>query len=112
MSDHRNAHAIERARERYGFDLTGNDLKEIVAAIQAGKAVRLRIEPNKRFEVYWLRFRGQLMVVSYEPGAGRITSFLPPESVKAGSFARYRAKRKSTARKRASQRAWIRAQAP
>ena len=107
-----NSHAIERARERYGLDLTRDDLEEMAGLIAAGEAVRLRVERDRRFEVYWLRFKGRLLVVSYEPVVGRVVSFLPPDSVKVGSYARYRAKRRSTARKRASQRKWIRAQAP
>jgi len=112
MSDPSNVHAIARARERYGLSLDVDDIKKMVATIERGDSVRLRVEPNKRYEAHWLRFRDRLMVVSYEPAVKRITSFLPPDSVKAGSFARHRAKRKSSGWKRSAHRAWIRAQAP
>src|SRR5690606_6547265 len=69
------AHAIERAWERYGVDLTPADLDAIAADCTEGRSVLLRHDEHA--DVHMVRYAGVVMVVAMRGGV--IVTFLPPQ---------------------------------
>ena len=83
--DGRSAHAITRAAERYGLDLTVADLEALETEMSAGQLMILR--RNNVGEIHGevvavARVQGQLCVIAFDPSCGRVKSFLPPTATR------------------------------
>lgn len=68
-------HAIERAWERYGLDLTLADLDTIAADCASGRAPLIRRGPHG--DVHLAKYRGVVMILCCRGGV--VVTFLPPE---------------------------------
>lgn len=88
-------HPIQRARERYGLELTTLDLKEIVELILAGKAKKIDYSKNvfgfpHDANCYRLRYKGKMIEPAIKEGTGgviKIVTFYP--CGKGHSFKKY-----------------------
>lgn len=69
-------HAIARARERYGIELTISDLRQIVAKIRTGLSVVTR--RRECSEVHLVLHDGTALLVVYRPADRCIATILPP----------------------------------
>lgn len=89
-----NKHAILRAKERYGLDLTDLDLGVIAASVAAGKGVLVRRDTDRKppREEFIVEFRGGAVRVVYSPVTRTIITFLP----RAGGHPRVAAMRAKT----------------
>lgn len=72
-------HAIERARERYGLDLTVDDLKAIVSACAAGDGVLLG-RVGDGLERWLVRSKGAALVALVNIPEKFVVSILPHRS--------------------------------
>lgn len=73
------SHPIERAKERYGLDLTEHDIDMIRLRLSRQTCLR-RLDDGQ--EVHPVTYGGQLMLVGARMGLNgcyRICTFLPPE---------------------------------
>ena len=80
-------HARDRARERYGVDLSDDDIIEIWTLCTTGKAMLARVSESAR--IYCLRFRDMVIVPLLTPDEARIVTFLPPEFFNKGNNLKY-----------------------
>lgn len=71
-------HARERARERYGLDLTDDDAAEIVRATKDGRA-QMMARYGSGGRVFIWTFRGRLLIAAMAPDEDVIRSFLPSD---------------------------------
>lgn len=69
-------HALKRARERYGLQLTHKDLRNIVRKIQAGKSTCIQ-KRSLRETTHALSYQGTPIVVGYDKVRQTICTFLP-----------------------------------
>ncbi len=72
----RKSHLIRRARERFGLNLTNDDLIFIKRQISAGSAVCLRATPTS--EIWLVCFAGVYMRAAYDPLRNQMTTFMAP----------------------------------
>lgn len=70
-------HAVRRALERYGVDLSGNDLREIVLLIQKNKSVVIATQSHTR-AVHDIVYGGVRYRAVYHKKTKQISTFLPP----------------------------------
>lgn len=68
-------HFIQRMKERYGFDITINDLYEIAKIIKSGKAKLTRA--NAKSFLYKLRYQGKLLLVILNRSHSKFITALP-----------------------------------
>ena len=78
--DAQRLHSIKRAAERYGAQLAGHDLAEMVRLIKSGKSRFMRKLTNTRMQ-HALTYQGIDYVVVYDRTRGTICSLLPPDAV-------------------------------
>lgn len=83
-------HPIERARERYGIDLTREDVETIRQACMTGKALLLS-RPNEISKIFAYRWGGVVLLTVLR-NESELVTFLPKDHFQAGSF---RANRKN-----------------
>lgn len=79
-------HVITRARERYGLELTMNDVIALERKIAAGES--FLFEKRPRGEIRVMPYAGKSLVLFYGPFPGKpghIYTFLPPTTVLAGT---------------------------
>lgn len=69
-------HAINRARERYGLNLSKNDLQRIAALIRDGCALSLGKESNSRSH-FVVRYQEQYLYTVYGNLIKTVHTFLP-----------------------------------
>lgn len=82
------AHAQERARERYGLNLTGSDMRGLLAQCKSGKAMpfqRQTIPPGVERIVWGAKFGEITVVFITNAAADFIVSFLPQNYFKSGN---------------------------
>jgi hypothetical protein len=98
--NHHFGHALERLRERYRLpEATAADVEAAAKAIRAGRAVRLRSEPSRRYgdgegaASYLVRVAGVVAVAVYDERADALLTFLPKSYI---TEQRARAHRKTT----------------
>ena len=72
----RKAHLIRRARERFGLELTNDDLITIKRQISAKSAVCLREDPTS--EIWLVCFGGVYMRAAYDPLRNQMPTFMRP----------------------------------
>ena len=77
------AHAKARAKERYGIDLTDQDIKNIVKMIRVGKTKCVHKTSNKR-SIHLVFYRAKEMYAVYDKSWGDIVTFLKPGYTKHG----------------------------
>jgi hypothetical protein len=70
----RKAHLIRRARERFGLELTNEDLIAIKRQITAQSAVCLR--EGTTSEVWLVHYQGVYMRAAYDPLRNQMTTFM------------------------------------
>lgn len=68
-------HPLDRAKQRYGLDLTSADLREIEARIVAGEGILRGREGDK--ETYYLPVQDRCVCLAFKRGPNVVTSFLP-----------------------------------
>lgn len=68
-------HAYERARDRYGLDLSRDDFRSIGHACASGEAPCMAT--NIKGTIHLWTFRGHTLVVLMSPAKDAIISFLP-----------------------------------
>jgi len=78
-------HAVERARERYGVDLTGKDLQRIAAMVVGGEAM-LQAKLDDGGTIWLLTYMDVLLRVVIAPDMDTVVTFLPMN----GGFGRIR----------------------
>jgi len=72
------AHTIERARHRYGVELTPADVSAMQAAIEYGHPIAVRVGQNHDGSlIYAYRFEGQWIGLTFKRGA--VVTALPRE---------------------------------
>lgn len=71
-------HAIQRAKERYGLDLTQADLRVICSAIRENRDAMLIRRAQEGRQVWGVKVQGHWAVVVYIPLTNTIATFLPP----------------------------------
>ena len=71
-------HPVKRARERFGVILTKDDLRQVVAQIQAGETILLVSRPNHPAESHLIEVQGCLMQAVFDRKAQAILTFLHP----------------------------------
>lgn len=69
-------HAIERARERYGLELTTDNLKAIVSKCSAGKGV-LMARLDNGLERYLVQWNGTGLIVLLNVSKKMVVTVLP-----------------------------------
>lgn len=78
-------HCIERARERYGVELTVEDIRRLEATI----CVANRVRAQDGGSVHLLLFNGVgLVTATVGEKVPRIATFLPPDTITSGNFVR------------------------
>lgn len=77
--DAQNIHAIRRARERYGAEITELDLRQICNKIRDDKS-RYVGKLTNRVSGHLVEHKGQEFYVGYDAHTHRICSFLPMDS--------------------------------
>lgn len=90
-------HRIERARERYGLELTPEAVRSMEAEIRSGTGVWFRMKRGiGGSEIGCLRRPEGLLVAVWRPGpdGGHIATFLPADVFAAGPAARRRRRSK------------------
>lgn len=75
------SHCIQRALERYGLDLTVEDVRDVERTILNGGALLIRREPHGP-ELYAVRVKGVATRVVFNQEKRSIITFLPIESRK------------------------------
>ncbi len=79
------AHARQRAWERYGVTLTTADLDAIVAAVESGSPYVVKLRPTSREHPFrsWVaaRVNGRWMSCVYDDAAKIIVTFLDPDGL-------------------------------
>lgn len=76
-------HALERARERLGLELTAEDMKVIVGLILLGKAEFVNRQDNG-LEAYRVSYGAVRMVVVFDRGRAIIVTVLPKRCAEDG----------------------------
>lgn len=71
-------HAAERARERYGLELTPSDVEELARRIQHRQARRLARETHTR-STYAVHYRGVELKVVYSHSLRTVVTVLSPD---------------------------------
>lgn len=71
-------HARERARQRYGIELTGEDFRSIEEQVVVGHAIKLGPK-GRRTSIYLVTVQGQDMVVVYNRREAFVITVLPIE---------------------------------
>lgn len=76
-------HAIQRARERYGVEMSRYDYEDAVRMIKNGESKFVRKQSNTRL-LHWVVVKGvRMLAVYFPPGKaahdGLIRTFAPPE---------------------------------
>lgn len=74
-------HLIQRAKERYGLDITFDDVKRMEDAIKQGRAIKGRSSGQRR-KIYYVACHGRTCRVVYDTeadeGRGLVVTILPP----------------------------------
>ena len=73
---HKAAHSIQRAKERYGLDLTREDLNAIRDCIFVGNSKRLKWPSKRGTETYRVTVKGVSCVVAFDNYAEAVATFL------------------------------------
>ena len=81
------AHVIERARERYGMDITTEDVRAMEAQIVNGRSVRLEIKPNQH-ETHLVQVGDVVLRAVWRPSIGMIVTVQPRDARCTKSFKR------------------------
>jgi hypothetical protein len=71
-------HAARRARERFGFTLSGNDQERICQMIRAGEGKFVRKDSN-RLSVYDVQFKGFVMRAVYDKHRKSLATVMTPD---------------------------------
>ena len=71
-----NIHAIKRAKQRYGVDITVLDLKKIANKIRKGKSIFVE-RSTLRIVKHLVNHKGIDMLVAYDKNRNSVCSFLP-----------------------------------
>lgn len=74
-------HAITRARERYGLDLTVDDLAEISRLCLSGAGIKVDAFKPGWGTIYALRFKGE-NIVPLISAEGTVISIFPPNAMR------------------------------
>jgi len=74
---HNKEHAVERAQERYGIQLSNKKRKTIAILIEDGKGNFLGRGNMAQRKIYGLSIDGQRLKVVYDHYTRRIVTFLP-----------------------------------
>ena len=96
---HRLAHAIDRAKERYGFAPTIDEVRSLEAAISEGYGERIGDASVRGRAFYNVLLRCEEVTVVYDEHSRKIATFLSPDMVFA--LRRKHAQRRSARRKAA-----------
>jgi hypothetical protein len=72
----RHAHAIERAWERYGLELTESDFEDVVAEIKRGHSL-LQGTVDRGLERRIVKIKGKMVPVVFAPDVGYIVTVMP-----------------------------------
>ena len=70
------AHALSRARERYGLDLCPSDLRHVIESVHRGDGEFICYQGQTRY-LHEVVVQGSRCVVVYDPTEHRIRTFLP-----------------------------------
>jgi hypothetical protein len=73
------AHAVQRAKERYGLELNKWDLYNIREDIKTGRSLLMSTDDEKNTEQHLLDVGGVQAVVVYHPGQETVISFYDPK---------------------------------
>lgn len=96
-------HAITRAKERYGLDLTENDLWDIAKRVKDGDSVLVGKQTDAS-EVHMVKVNGIIVRCVVSKGRERIITFLPvntrPSAIHYGTKKPSREERKKLRRLR------------
>jgi hypothetical protein len=77
-------HAMARAKERYGLDLTADDFQAILDDCTSGRAPCLRLVENIG-RIHAVRFKGDVLVVAIAADKPLIKTLMPPDYFCAGA---------------------------
>lgn len=69
-------HAVTRARERFGLNLTADDLRQITAKIRCGLSL-LQARTSNGCERHAVRHLGTYLPVVFDPKTRRVVTVLP-----------------------------------
>jgi len=87
-------HARERARERYGIDLSSTQMKDIFRACRDGRASKMATLEG--LDVFIWRFHGVLIYPALTSDHSMIVSFFPREFFLAGNHRKRQCKPRGT----------------
>lgn len=85
-------HAVERARERYGLDLTESDVEELSSRIRHRQANLIARETHTR-STYAVHYRGVELKVVYSHSLKTVITVLSPDMRTVGEARAERARR-------------------
>lgn len=80
------AHAVTRAKERYGLNLNMIDLAAIARQCREGYGFLMRSYDHKRhiYPTYILPYQGRRMIVVLSPDLSIVVTFQPPDYCRGG----------------------------
>lgn len=93
-------HAIARARERYGVELSEDDLAALEEDIREGRSLLMGWETRKRWkERHVVRLGGHYLLAAWDRATEKIFTFLPADNMQPGAATRgYQAAAKKAGR--------------
>jgi hypothetical protein len=103
-------HCITRARERYGIDLSWQDLRQIEARCDKGEGRTAKKPDGTHFHL--ITFANQVLWIVFEPasvsrhGVGRVVTIMPPNVAKVLTVNDAINMRKRTGQYKLRKRAW------
>lgn len=74
-----NDHAVQRAWERYGINLTNRDIGSIIYQVMDGRAEKVR-QDSGRTAIYDVVVQGQVCRIVYNRARKFIVTFLPRDA--------------------------------
>jgi len=75
-----NQHAIDRAKERYGLDITVRDLSNIRYKIKTDEGMLLGTDPLTNCKIYAVRHRGEIMRTVVNDCNGDVVTFISKQA--------------------------------
>jgi hypothetical protein len=103
-------HCIQRARERYGINLSWQDLRQIEARCEAREGLTAKKPDGTRF--HCITWGNQVLWIVFEPasvsrwGVGRVVTIMPPNVADALRSSDAENMRKRTGQYKLRKRAW------
>lgn len=103
-------HCIQRARERYGIDLSWRDLRQIEARCEAREGLTAKKPDGTRYHL--ITFADQVLWIVYKPAGtaniygGRVVTIMPPSAADALRSSDAKNMRKRTGEYKLRKKAW------